>query len=275
VTSVETVSAQTPAGVNPYLALRERVFGWGRARVAIPVGVAVVGPVVLASLGLVGHLPGPAFAALVLLPTPLVEALIALRTRGEWAAQEVLGWLDWTTLRDWQERGGGKRPRSPIEARAWLAANETGSVPAIARASILILAFRPAEARDTIAALPVGTAREKRERLELEIDADAFELRPLEFAAADEAIRADGALSPAERAVRLAYHAALAAVAWGGDGLAELGAARPAIDRLPPDLLRRVWLGRLRFAVLAVVLEVWILVAILVALSTASGTVLY
>jgi hypothetical protein len=39
--------------------------------------------------------------------------------------------------------------------------------------------------------------------------------------------------------------------------------------------LRRVWLGRLRFAVLAVVLEVWILVAILVALSTASGTVLY
>ena len=274
-TSVETASAKTPAGVNPYLTLRERVFGWGRARVAIPVGVAVVGPVVLASISLVGHLPGPAFAALVLVPTPLVEAFLALRTRREWTAQEVLGWLDWTTVRDWQERGGGRRPRSPIEARAWLTANEAGSVPAIARASMLILAYRPAEARDAIAALPVGTPRENRERFELEMDAAAFELRPLEFAAADEAIRADGALSPAERAVRLAYHAALAAVARGGDGLAELAAARPTIDRLPPDLLRRVWLGRLRFAVLAVVLEVWILVAILVALSTASGTVLY
>jgi hypothetical protein len=275
VTSVETAAAKPPDGVNPYLTLRERAFGWGRARVAIPVGLAVVGPVVLASIGLVAHLPGPEFAALVLLPTPLVEALMALRTRNEWTAQEVLGWFDWTTLRDWRERGGGKRPRSPIEARAWLAANEAGSVPAIARASMLILAFRPAEARDAVAALPVATPREVRERRELELDADAFELRPLEFAAADEAIHADGALSPAERAVRLAYHAALAAVARGGDGLTELAAARPVIDRLPPDLLRRVWLGRLRFAVLAIVLEVWILVAILVALSTASGTVLY
>jgi hypothetical protein len=275
VTSLETASAKPPPSVNAYLALRERVFGWGRARVAVPVGVAVLAPVVLATVGLAGHIPGTALAALVLLPTPLVEALMALRTRREWAAQEVLGWLDWTTVKDWRERAGGKRPRSPIEARAWLAANDSASVPAIARANMLILAFRPAEARDTIAALPAGTPREHRERLELELDADAFELRPLEFGALDEATRADGALSSAERAARLAYHAALAAVARGGDGLAELAVARAAINPLPPDLLRRVWLGRLRFAVLAVVLEVWILVAILVALSTASGTVLY
>ncbi len=251
------------------------MFGWSRARVAVPVGLAVVGPIALASLGLAGHLPVPAFAALVLLPTPLVEALIALRTRREWAAQEVLGWLDWTTIQDWQERTGAKRPRSPIEARAWLDADDAASAPAIARASMLILAIRPAEAREVIAALPNATPRERRERLELELDADAFELRPLEFGPIEAATRVDGALSPTGGAVRLAYQAALLAAARGGSGIAELTAARPAIDRLPPALLRRVWLGRLRFAVLAVLLEAWILVAILVALSTASGTVLY
>jgi hypothetical protein len=54
-----------------------------------------------------------------------------------------------------------------------------------------------------------------------------------------------------------------------------LAAARPAIGRLPEGLTRRLWLGRFRFAILAAALETWTLVAILVAISTASGVVLY
>ncbi len=273
--SIETASAETIIRVNPYFALRQRVFRWGRAQLALPFALAAIGPFALAAVGLAGHLPGPILVALVLLPTTLLEALLALQARGEWPAQEVLGWLDWTTLRLWTEQVPGGRPRSPIEATAWLAAHGVGSAPKGPRAGILILAGRLAEAREVIAELPVVTPRERRDKVELELDAAAFGLQPLDVQAADEAVRADVGQSSAERTARLAYHAALAAVAGGGDGLAELAAARPAIGRLPAELSRRLWLGRSRFVVLAVVLEIWILVAIVVAISTASGVVLY
>ncbi|HEY5488186.1 MAG TPA: hypothetical protein VIK06_11090 [Candidatus Limnocylindrales bacterium] len=273
--SIETASAEPAPSINPYLALRQRVFRWGRAQVAVPVAVAVVGPGALAAIGLAVHIPGALLAALVLVPTPILEALLALQARREWTAQEVLGWLDWTTLELWAQRTEGRRPRSAIEAQAWLVGHGEASVPAVLRASMLILAGRLTEARDVIAALPDATPRARRERLELELDADAFGHRSLDVDSVDDAVRADVDQSPAEKAARLAYHAALAAVARGGDGLAELAMARPAIGRLPADLRRRLWLGRLTFAVLALVLEVWILVAILVALSTASGLVLY
>ena len=273
--SIETASAETTATVNPYFALRQRVFRWGRVQIAVPFALAAIGPFALAAAGLAGHVPGPIFVALVLVPTTLLEALLALQARREWAAQEVLGWLDWTTLRLWAERIAGGRPRSPIEATAWLAAHGAGSVPEGLRAGILILAGRLAEAREVIAELPVVTPRERRDKVALELDAASFGLQPLDLQAADEAVSADVDQSSAERAVRIAYHAALAAVAGGGDGLAELAAARPVIGRLPAELSRRLWLGRLRFVVLAVVLEIWILVAIVVAISTASGVVLY
>lgn len=273
--AIETAPAEPAPTVNPYLGLRQRVFGWGRAQVAVPVGLAVLGPGVLATAGLAGHLSGAVFVALVLVPTPLLEALLALRARHEWPAQEVLGWIDWTTLEDWGGRTQGRRPRSAVEAEAWLAGHRDVPVPQGLRAGILILAGRLTEAHGVIAALPTATPGERREKLELELDADAFELQPLAIDAADDAVRADAERSSAEIATRLAYHAALAAVARGGDGIVELAAARPAIGRLPAELIRRVWLGRLRFAILAAVLEIWILVAIVVAMSTASGVVLY
>lgn len=263
------------SATNPYFALRRRVYRWGRAQVAAPLGIAVLGPGILAAAGLAGRLPAVALAALVVIPTPILESLLAVRTRREWAAQDVLGWLDWTALRRWGERTSAKRPRSPIEAGVWITGHPAGSAPESLRASVLILAGRVAEAREVIAALPSSTPGELRERLELELDADAFESRPLVVGAADDSVRADTGQSAAEIEVRLAYHAALAAVSCGGDGLAELAKARPAIGRLPDQLVRRLWLGRLRFAVLAFFLEVWILVSILVALSAASGTVLY
>lgn len=273
--AIETASPESASTVNPYFVLRQRVFRWGRAQVALPVALAVLGPGVLAAVGLAGRVPGALLVVLVLVPTPLLEAFLALQVRREWPAQEVLGWLDWTTLRVWLGLTVGRRPRSPLEAEQWLVTHGEASVPPGLRAGILILAGRLTEARDLIASLPDATPRERRERLELELDVNAFGLQPLDIDAADEAIRSDADQSPAEKAARLAYHSALVAVAHGGDGLAALGAARPAIDRLPAELIRRLWLGRLRFAILAAVLEVWILVAILVAISTASGVVLY
>jgi len=273
--SIDTASAEPAPTINPYIALRQRAFGWGRAQVAVPVAVAVVGPGALAAIGLAVHMPGALLAAVVLVPTPLLEGLLALQARSEWAAQEVLGWLDWTTLELWAQRTEGRRPRTPIEAQAWLIGHGEASAPAVLRAGMLILAGRMTEAREVIAGLADATPRGRRERLELELDADAFGLRPLDVDAAADAVRADAVQSLAEKASRLAYLAALAAVARGGDGIAELATARPAIGRLPAELRRRLWLGRLRFAVLALVLEVWILAAILVALSTASGLVLY
>jgi hypothetical protein len=273
--AIETASADPAPTTNPYFALRQRVFRWGRAQVVLPVAIAVLGPGVLAVVGLAARLPGPVFVALVLVPTPLLEAVLAVRVRREWPAQEVLGWLDWTTLGVWTAIAVGRRPRSPIEAQKWLETHDETTVPRGARAGILILAGRLTEARDAIASLPVATPRERRERLELELEADSFGFHPLSVEAADESIRADADQSRPERTARLAYHLALAAVAKGGDGLAELAAARPAIGLLPAELTRRLWLGRLRFAILAAVLEVWILVAILVALSTSSGVVLY
>jgi hypothetical protein len=273
--AIEAASADPAPTTNPYFALRQRVFRWGRAQITFPVAIAVLGPGVIAVVGLAARLPGPLLVALVLVPTPLLEAVLAVRVRREWPAQEVLGWLDWTTLGVWTALAVGRRPRSPIEAQRWLETHGEAAVPQGARAGILILAGRLTEARDVIASLPVATPRERRERLELELDASSFGFLPFSVDAADGSIRADADQSPAEKTARLAYHSALAAVVKGGDGLAELAAARPVISLLPAELRRRLWLGRLRFAILAAVLEVWILVAILVALSTSSGVVLY
>jgi hypothetical protein len=273
--AIDTAPAAPTPTVNPYSVLRHRVFRWERAQVAVPVALAVLGPGILAAVGLAGRVPGAVLVALVLVPTTLMEALLALQVRREWPAQEVLGWIDWTKLRVWLALTVGRRPRSPLEAQQWLVTHGEASVPQGLRAGILILAGRLTEARDVIASLPDATPRERRERLELQVEAEAFGLQPLDIDAADEAIRSDADQSPEEKEARLAYHSALAAVAQGGDGLAELAAARPAIGRLPAELTRRLWLGRLRFAILAAVLEVWILLAILVAMATASGVVLF
>lgn len=272
--TIETVSVGVPK-INPYFVLRQRVFRWGRAQVALPVAMAVVAPVVLAAAGLAGRVPGVALVVLVLVPAPFLEALDVLRSRREWPAQEVLGWVDWLTLRDWRERVGGQRPRSPAEAQAWLVGHPSTSLPADLRAAMLIVANRLTEADAVIASLPTTTPAECRLRCERELEAAAFGFRPLDTNAADEAVRADEAQSPAEVAACLAYHVALSAVAGGGDGLVELAAARSVVGPLPAELIRRLWLGRLRFAILALFMGAWILVAILVAIATSSGVVLF
>ena len=271
--AVSGSSAGAPA-INPYFALRQHLFPWERPQVGIPVARVIVGPSGMFAVGLVAHAPLPVLLAL-LLVTPALETLLALRLRDAWSAQEVLGWLDWKMLRDWSDRADGRRPRTPSEAQAWLAGHAEGSVPADLRAGMLVFTNRLTEAHDAIDALPINTPGERRRRLELEIEADAFWYRPLDTSAADDAVRSDPELSPAEVTARLAYHAALAAVARGGDGAAGLAAARPTLGRLPADLVRRLWLARLRYALAAAFVGAWLLVAMLVAASSASGTVLY
>jgi hypothetical protein len=71
----------------------------------------------------------------------------------------------------------------------------------------------------------------------------------------------------------MAYHAALKAVASGSDGVAQLGEVRPLIGALPPALVRRLWLNRLRYAVVSALAGVWLWTCLVVALGTAGGVV--
>lgn len=94
--TAETATAVRIASASPLQFLQARVFRSGRVESAVLLLVAIVGPILLFVLGLAVRVPGPGLLAMLLIPTPAIEALIALRYRYLWPAQEVLGWIDTT-----------------------------------------------------------------------------------------------------------------------------------------------------------------------------------
>jgi hypothetical protein len=257
---------------HPSVEIQRRVFGLAGAGPIVEIGLALAGPLSLAVL-LWGRLPAIAYAVVVICATPAALALLALRTRPRWAAQDVATWLGQADSDEWRADGLGKMARTPNQANAWLAANPEGTVPQRWRAGLMLAVGRVGEARAAIAAMPATTPHEISRRLEVELAADAYEGRGLDVASADAALEADPERSPAERAARRACHAALVSIARGGDGVAELAAAAPAIGRLEGSAARRVLVLRFVYAVAAAVWGAWLIVCALIALATAGGVV--
>lgn len=271
--AAETATAVRIASASPLQILQARVFRRGRAESAVPLLVAIGGPILLLVLGLAVRVSGPGLLAMLLIPTPVIEALIVLRYRNLWPAQEVLGRVDWEALEEWSEEGGGRHPSNRRQMEEWLNRHPEGSVPATLRARALLMCGRVAEGRRAIANLPVETPQQRHRRADLEFAADVLDGPPIDTTAADLAIKSDLSLSPALAVAHVAYHAALEAVAGGGDGVVQLSDARPLIGEFPPALVRRVWLGRLRFVISSVVFGAWLWACLVVGLGTASGVV--
>ena len=112
--------------------------------------------------------------------------------------------------------------------------------------------------------MPVETPTDRWRRLDLKLAADAYEGRPIDTTTVDASIREDPDQPPQEVAVHLAYHKALVEVDGGRDGLPPLLAARASMGHLTPDLARRLWVARFRYAVVSFLAGAWLLVAILV-----------
>lgn len=254
------------------LLIQQRAFGLGGRESILQLIVAVAGPIALA-LVFWGRLPAIAYAAVVLMPTPALMAGMAMRLRTRWPAQDVLFWLDESVRSEWSIQDLGKQPRNPSEARAWLAAHPEGIGPQRWRASMLIAAGRPADARAAIAGLPTATAHDRSRRHDLELVADAYEGLPLDATAADAAMTADPDETPVRTAVVRAYHAALVSIADGGDGLSRLASVRPGLGRLSSAVRRRLALVRLQFVIISALIGVWVLACVLVALASSSGLV--
>ena len=252
--------------------LAQRTFGLGGLETSLQLIAAVAGPIVLA-LVCWGRLPGLLTAAAILVPTPVALATLALRGRRRWPAQEVAALFDDSLHREWLADGIEKIPRNPAEAGTWLAAHPDGTVATYLRANVLLVSGRLEEARAAIAQLPVASARDRRIRTGLELVADAYQGLPIDTTAADAALSADPDLPPAQIAVRLAHNSAVASIDRGGDGQAELAAARSQIGLLSSVVRRRVALLRFRFALISALVGAWVLVSLVVALSTSSGVV--
>ncbi|MGD0121066.1 MAG: hypothetical protein ABSC46_00715 [Candidatus Limnocylindrales bacterium] len=93
------VSARRSAGGTAHqeATLRRRAFGFGGTGSALQTALAVAGPIVTAVAGW-GRMDPVAFAAAVLVPAPVLLAVLAFGGRSRWAAQEVLAWLDSATV---------------------------------------------------------------------------------------------------------------------------------------------------------------------------------
>jgi hypothetical protein len=271
--AAEMAQPTTHASASPFGVLQASVFPSSRVETAVLLVMAVVGPILFFALGLAVRAPGPVLVLMLLVPTPAIEAVVALRYRNLWPAQEILGLINWETMEDWREDVGGKYPSDRRQIEEWLDRHAEGSVPATTRARILLLSGRVAGGRLAIASLPVGSAHERRRRADLEFAADALDGVSLDATAVDLAIRADPELSPEGVAAHLAYHAALKAVTTGGDGVALLIEARSHLGALPSAVTRRLWLNRLRYAVSSAVGAMWLWVCVVVALGTAGGAV--
>ena len=259
-------------GVNPMIALQSRAFGFGGSATTAQLAIAVIGPIA-AMLICWGRVHGLVIAAAVLIPTPMLLALQAFRKRANWTAQDVLGWLDREAAVEWHDATGTAMPRNSAAAVAWLAAHVEGSVPADCWAAALLMAGRVNGARERVARLPDETPARVHRRLDLQLAADSSDGRVVDGEEADDAVRDDPNATTAKRAVHLAYHASVAAVSRGADGLAELAAARPAIGRLPVGLTLRLLVIRFRFAAISALFGAWLLVAVLVGLATSGGVV--
>lgn len=259
-------------GANPMAELQRRAFGLRGSSATIQLVIAVLGPIA-AFLVCWGRVHELVLAAAVLIPTPLVLAVNSFRGRSNWAAQDVLGWLDRDAAARWRDGTGSRMPRNSAQAGAWLRSHEESAVPAEFWVAALLMAGRDDEALAGIARLPVETPAQRHRRLDLQLAADAAAGRPIETASADDAVAEDPLATPAERAAHLAYHASVAATSRGTDGLPVIAAARPGLGRMPLGLTLRMYSIRLRFAAISALFGAWLLAAILVGLATAGGVV--
>ena len=257
---------QTPR-TNASVALNRGVF--------LPnhIGLVVAGQLLAFALAFVMSLPAVLFAVVMLVPVPLLQAIVVFSGRRLWPAQEAILWLYLTTADEWRRTRGETMPRTPSQAKAWLRRNPEGSAPDEARAGILLVAGRLAEGGEAISRLPTESARDRLRRLDLELALATMEGGPLDTTAADAAMRADIETPSVERDLHLAYHAALKAIDSGGDAIETLTRARLAAGRLPAAYARRIWTGRLMGVMAAVAIGVWVLAAMLVGLATAGGVV--
>jgi hypothetical protein len=270
-----TSAATSPAPVvNPMVALQRRAFGFGGRASTIQLALAVAGPIA-AMLLCSGRVVGAVVVAAVLIPTPALLALFALRGRSSWPAQDVLGWLDREAAVQWQSETASRMPRSSAQASAWLNGNAEDAIPADAWVAALLMAGRGDEARERIGRLPDATPAELHRQCDLLLAADSAAGRPIETraAAADEAASADETASPAARTVHLAYHAAILATCRDSDGAERLAAARPALGRLASRLSLQLFVIRFRFVAVSLLFGAWLLVAVLVGLATSGGVV--
>jgi hypothetical protein len=259
-------------GTNPMIALQRRAFGFGGSATTAQLAIAVVGPIA-AMLICWGRFHGLVITAAVLIPTPVLLALQAVRERANWTAQDVLGWLDHEAAVEWRDAAGTAMPRNSAAAAAWLAGHVEVDVPADCWAAALLMAGRVDEARDRIASLLDETPARVHRRLDLQLAADSTDGRVVDSEEADNAVRDDPDATAATRAAHLGYHTSVAAVSRGTDGLAALAAARPAIGRLPVGLTIRLLVIRFRFAAISILFGAWLLVAVLVGLATSGGVV--
>jgi len=233
----------------------------------------VLGPALTFGLGLVLGLPAVQFALLVLVPTPLLLTLLAVRGRNLWPAQEAIMWPSLIYTFHWRTDFGGDPPRTPRQAVEWLERHPAGTVPPGTSAGLLLIAGRLDDAREAISKLPSETPHDHHRRLDLELALDAREGRPLDTTAADEALRADISLPAVERDLHLAYHAAVMAIDRGGDGIAPLTAARALAGPLPAGHRRRILAWRYRYVGGALAVGVWLIAALLVGMATSGGVV--
>ena len=268
----EAHGSSAPGG-NPYLTLQQEIRGRGAPESRLLFAVAVAGPLLFLALGLLAGMHGAVVALLVLLPMPALGVALGLSRRAVWPALDVLSWLDRQAAADWRREVGGSAPRNASAARAWLEIHPAGSAPEWARATALALAGRIPAARQAISAMTLDTPEDRRRRLELELVVAAGEGLPIHTAAVEASIREDPDLAPAEVAVHLAYHRALAEVEGGRLGLPPLLAARASLGRLPSDLAWRMWLFRFQYAVASLLIGTWLLVTVLVGLATSGGVV--
>lgn len=270
-----TSAASSPATVvNPMVALQRRAFGFGGPGSTIQLVAAIAGPIA-AMLLCSGRVAGALVVAAVLLPTPALLALVAVRGRSTWPVQDVLGWLDREAAVQWQADTASRMPRSSPQASAWLSGRSEEDAPADAWVAALLMAGRVDEARERIGRLPSSTPAQLHRQCDLLLAADSADGRPIEAraTAADEAASADETASPATCKIHLAYHAAVVATGRGSDGLELLAATRPAIGRLPSRIRLQLFVIRFRFVAVSLLFGAWLLVAILVGLATSGGVV--
>jgi hypothetical protein len=272
-TDVGKIEASPAGKQNPYTALQLQVCGCGTVESRLLFAMAMAGPCIFLVFGLLSGLHGALVALLVLLPTTAVGVTLGLGRRGSWPALDVMWWLNRHSAANWRRQVGGSMPRNEAGARSWLESHPDGTVPDWARATVMILAGRLASAHRTISAMPVGNARDRRLRLELELVLAARAGLPIDTTAVDAAIREDADEPAEDAAAHLAYHAALAEVDAGRTGIPPLLAVRASLGRLPSDLTRRLWLVRFRYAAASFATGVWLLVTVVVGLATSGGVV--
>jgi hypothetical protein len=145
-------------------------------------------------------------------------------------ALAVAGWARLHAEERRKAAGGGRIPRSPAEARAWLAASAgTAALPAH-RFSVQILAGELGAARETLGAYPTATGLERFEILDdgwfLDfLEGRVLDLVPLEAAAAELGTEEERTVA----AVAIATLRAHAAAAAGSDWIGPLAAERARV----------------------------------------------